>query len=170
MMDSAAMNPRFPTTRPCSTASGFTLIEVLIAVIVLSIGLLGLASLQTTGLRNNQDAYARTVATTLANDMADRMRANMAGFEAGNYNNTEAYNSLCETVSGCSPQDMAQHDTFLWNQALATLPSGQGIVAINARIVTVTVFWDNARTGATGTGCSDDQSVDLTCLRIMFQP
>lgn len=150
--------------------AGFTLLEVLIAVVVLSIGLLGLAGLQTTGLRNNQDAYARTVAATLANDMADRIRANMAGFEAGDYNNTSEAHSYCETVSGCSPDEMAEHDTFMWNQALAALPNGQGNVATNARIVTVTVFWDNARTGATGTGCDPGNPDDLTCLRIMFQP
>ncbi|MBI5041482.1 MAG: type IV pilus modification protein PilV, partial [Gammaproteobacteria bacterium] len=130
------------STQPSRTASaGFTLLEVLIAVVVLSIGLLGIAGLQTTGLRNNQDAYARTQATTLANDMADRIRANMAGFNAGNYDNTAAYTATCES-SGCSPQQMAQHDTSLWNTALAALPSGQGTVASNAGLVTVTVMWD----------------------------
>lgn len=151
-------------------SNGFTLLEVLIAVIVLSIGLLGLAGLQTAGLRNNQDAYARTVATTLANDMADRIRSNMAGFNAGNYNNTSEAHSYCETISGCSPDEMAEHDTYMWNQALDTLPNGQGDVAVNARIVTVTVFWDNARTGATGTDCDPGNPNDLTCVRIMFQP
>lgn len=150
--------------------AGFTLLEVLIAVVVLSIGLLGLAGLQTTGLRNNQDAFARTVATTLANDMADRIRANMAGFNAGNYDNTAAVTASCETNTGCTPQQMAQHDTALWNQALATLPSGQGSVATDVSIVTVTVFWDSNRTGVTGTGCSGDPTVDLACLSVMFQP
>lgn len=150
--------------------SGFTLLEVLIAVVVLSIGLLGLAGLQTTGLRNNQDAYARTVATTLANDMADRIRANMAGFNAGNYNNAAALTASCETNSGCTPQQMAQNDTARWNQALSALPNGQGMVATNAGIVTVTVMWDNSRSGATGTGCDPNDPDDLTCVSIMFQP
>lgn len=155
---------------PPRSVAGFTLLEVLIAVVVLSIGLLGLAGLQTTGLRNNQDAYVRTVATTLANDMADRMRANMAGFNAGNYDNNAAQSAICETNSGCSPQAMAQHDTFLWNQALAALPSGQGDVATNGGIVTVTVRWDSNRTGVNGLGCSGDPNVDLACLSVMFQP
>ena len=150
-------------------AAGFTLLEVLIAVVVLSIGLLGLAGLQTTGLRNNQDAYARTQATTLANDMADRIRANMAGFNAGNYDNTAAYTASCGT-SGCSPLQMAQHDTSLWNDALDALPSGQGVVANNAGLVTVTVMWDNSRTGVTGTACGGDPNVDLACLSVMFTP
>ena len=56
--------------------TGFTLIEVLIAMIVLAVGLLGLAGLQATSLRNNQSAYNRIKATQLAYDIADRMRAN----------------------------------------------------------------------------------------------
>ena len=56
--------------------TGFTLIEVLIAMIILAVGLLGLAGLQATSLRNNQSAYNRSVATQLAYDIADRMRAN----------------------------------------------------------------------------------------------
>lgn len=160
----------------CTTRSnphrntGFTLLEVLIAVIVLSIGLLGLAGLQTTGLRNNQDAYARTQATTLANDMADRIRANIAGYNAGSYNNTATLTATCETSGGCTPQQMAQHDTFRWNQALAVLPSGQGSVATNAPLVTVTVRWDNSRSGATGTGCNPNNPADMACLSVIFQP
>ncbi len=58
------------------TNTGFTLIEVLIAMLVLAVGLLGLAGLQATSLRNNQSAYNRSQATQLAYDLADRMRAN----------------------------------------------------------------------------------------------
>ena len=59
------------------THSGFTLIEVLISMLILAVGLLGLAGLQATGLRNNLSAYNRSQATQLAYDMADRMRANV---------------------------------------------------------------------------------------------
>ncbi len=163
------MNIPYTTRSKPHQAAGFTLLEVLIAVVVLSIGLLGLAGLQTTGLRNNQDAYARTQAATLANDMADRIRANMAGYNAGNYDNTAAYTATCNT-SGCTPQQMAQHDTSLWNTGLAALPSGQGTVASNAGLVTVTVMWDNNRSGATGTGCDPNNPADMTCLQVIFQP
>jgi type IV pilus assembly protein PilV len=156
-------------TSPHAVA-GFTMLEVLIAVVVLSIGLLGLAGLQSVGLRNSNDAYARTQGATLANDMADRIRANMAGFNAGNYNNTAAYTAGCENNTGCTPQQMAQHDTFLWQGALAALPAGQGDVTTNAGLVTVTVRWDNNRTGATGLGCDPDAITDLTCVRVIYQP
>ena len=58
--------------------SGFSLLEVLIAIVVTSIGLLGLAAMQATGLRNNHSAYHRSQATVLAYDIADRMRSNVS--------------------------------------------------------------------------------------------
>jgi len=58
--------------------SGFTLLEVLVAILVLSIGLLGLAGLMASSIRNNHSAYQRTQATWLAYDMIDRMRVNRA--------------------------------------------------------------------------------------------
>lgn len=60
-------------------ADGFTLIEVLVAIVVLATGLLGLAGLQVWGVRNTNNAYLRSQATLLANDMAERMRANAIG-------------------------------------------------------------------------------------------
>jgi len=62
---------------------GFTLIEVLVSMIVLAIGLLGLAGLQMSSLRNNLSAYHRSQATQLAYDMADRMRTNIADAKLG---------------------------------------------------------------------------------------
>jgi len=62
--------------RPPRRERGFTLVEVLVALIVLAIGLLGLAQLQARGLKFNQDAYTRSQGTTLAYEIIDRMRAN----------------------------------------------------------------------------------------------
>ncbi|MEI2743118.1 MAG: type IV pilus modification protein PilV [Candidatus Competibacter sp.] len=121
------------TNRMGESAAGFTLLEVLVAVMVLSIGLLGLASLQVNGLRFNHSAYMRTQATLLAEEIADRMRANRLGFSANNYNNpTVVEVTACETVAGCTPAQMAQNDLFRWQQSLANLlPSGQGVVCLD---------------------------------------
>jgi len=64
-------------------ARGFTLIEALVALIVLSIGLLGIAGMQISGLRANQSAASRTQASYLADDIADRMRANYTAARNG---------------------------------------------------------------------------------------
>lgn len=112
---------------------GFTLIEVLVALIVLSIGLLGLAGLQTVSLRGNHSAYLRGQATLLAYDMADRMRANLSAVKSGNYNNPTLPSTIpnCES-SDCTPSSMAQYDISRWRTAIAGwLPSGAGVVCID---------------------------------------
>lgn len=106
------------------------MIEIMVAIFVLSIGLLGLASLQTLSVRNNTSAYHRTIATQMAYDMADRMRANSAGVASNEYNSpTATQNANCLTITGCTPAQMADHDMFEWSTELANaLPSGSGIV------------------------------------------
>lgn len=129
---------------------GFTMIEVLIAILVLSIGLLGLAGLQATGLRNNHQAYQRSIATQQVYDMADRMRANPAGVAAGAYDaiNGIPANPGC-TGSACTPADIAAYDAAEWNSAnAALLPSGAGTVAVaGPDVFTIIVTWDELKTG-----------------------
>lgn len=149
-----------------SRSQGFTLVEVLIAVLVLAIGLLGLAGLQVTGLRNNQSAYYRSQATQLAYDMADRMRANPDGMTNGEYDNPTAVEAAaCLTLAGCSSAQMAGNDAFEWNTILADrLPLGVGVVCIDGtpsdgtaaapacdgvgNVYAVKIWWDDDRSGA----------------------
>ena len=74
-----------PRNRQRRAHQGFSLIEVLVAMVVLSLGLLGLAALQMTSLRFNQSSQMRTQATTLASDIFDCMRANRTAAKAGSY-------------------------------------------------------------------------------------
>ncbi|MDZ7748189.1 MAG: type IV pilus modification protein PilV [Halofilum sp. (in: g-proteobacteria)] len=117
---------------------GFTLVEVLVAALVLGIGLLGVAGLQSVALSMNQGAYLRSQATVLARDMADRMRANPRGVGADAYNmsgaGSAAENTACVTAgTGCTSTAMAAHDLYTWNQLLAArLPSGEGHVCIDS--------------------------------------
>jgi type IV pilus assembly protein PilV len=112
---------------------GFTLLEILVAIVVLSLGLLGLAGLQATSLKNNQVAYYRSIATQQAQDIADRMRANMLGIPTGNYTITNTPAAQDCIGSSCSPAVMAQSDANLWNSANARLlPGGSGAVCIDS--------------------------------------
>ena len=113
---------------------GFTLIEVLVAMVVLAVGLLGVSGLQVTGLRSNHSALMRSQATLFASDMADRIRANNVGFTAGDYNlPTAAATAECGTTTGCTPNEMADNDMSLWSADIGiTLPSGEGIVCIDS--------------------------------------
>ena len=134
--------------------AGFTLIEILIAMLVLAVGLLGLAGLQATSLKNNQSAYNRSQATQLAYDLADRMRANTSGIAS--YTTTTPSAAVakqnCLTTTGCSPTDMAINDLYEWNLAVTTaLPSGTGTISISAGIYTITVNWDDNRDGSVDT-------------------
>ena len=156
---------------------GFTLIEVLIAVLVLSIGLLGLASLQAASLRNNYSSYMRTQASQLVNDMADRIRANPTGATAGLYNAIGPGGLPTTAPTGCqatacNSTQMATFDTAAWGTLLnSRLPGGTGSVVgnVGGTVFTVTVMWDDNKTGATGTGCGGGAN-DLTCFAITFMP
>jgi type IV pilus assembly protein PilV len=114
--------------------SGFTLLEVLVAVIVISIGLLGLAGLQARGMQANHSSMLRTVATYQAYDMADRMRANIKGVNNGDYNNLSGIptDPACVTTS-CTPTNMATTDLYHWNTTNSVLlPAGQGVVCLDS--------------------------------------
>jgi len=126
-----------------SKQTGFSLLEILISIVILAIGLLGLAALQTTSLKNNHSAQYRTTATVSAYDIIDRMRLNP---------NADYTLTLATTPSGTSLKDI---DLVEWINNLANeLPLGDGAIAINGEIVTVTVQWDDSR----GTGGNDKQS------------
>lgn len=129
---------------------GFSLLEVLIAVVILSFGLLGLAGLQANSLKNNHSAYLRSQAVWQAYDMADRMRANRTGLEAGAYDDVEGIpeNPNCE-ANACSAAQMAQYDAALWNGGNATrLPAGAGTVtAQGGGVYDIAVSWQDREGG-----------------------
>lgn len=124
-------------------AAGFSLIEVLVAVVILAIGLLGIAGLQATSIRNNNSAYLRSQATILAYDIIERMRAN----------NTLAKNGSYGVAMGSSGSGtgMALTDVTEWKTVLGQmLPSGDGSVVVDlAGNATVVVRWVDQRNGNT---------------------
>ncbi len=94
--------------------SGFTMIELLVALLVLAVGLLGMASLQAVGMRQTINAQLTSQAVNLARDMAERMRANPVGIKAGAYDAVTGseQDPGCQPV--CSPLQQAALDAFEW--------------------------------------------------------
>ena len=150
--------------RHFTTQQGFTLLEAMVALLIFSVGLLGLAGMQAAGIGQNKAALDRTVATQLSYDMAEQVRSNRAGYSAGNYNNLTNTTVTCDP---CGSSDSIQAQQFRnWFTALSSeLPSGQGRVTSGGPglPVIITVFWDGDRTGATGTGCNPAVATDLRC-------
>jgi type IV pilus assembly protein PilV len=153
-------HPPFRACRPAA-CGGFTLIEVLVAALVLGIGLLGLAGLQSAGLRGNLSAIQRSMATQLADDIIDRIRANAQG--AASYDNQAGTGDDC-LANLCSAAQTAGYDLTQWTAALAAqLPSGSGTVCLDGSpddgipgaagcdgggtTYTVKIWWDDNRTG-----------------------
>lgn len=125
---------------------GFTLLEILIAIVIFSIGLLGIAGLQVKGMRFTQGSQLRAIATAQAENMADRMRANGAGMDTGLYNIRGAMpvtsTADCSNAT-CTPAQLATYDLVTWNVATTdatkpkasnadTLPGGAGMVCIDS--------------------------------------
>jgi type IV pilus assembly protein PilV len=118
---------------------GVSLIEMLVALLVLSFGLLGLAGLQANSLRNNTSAFHRSQANALAFDIMDRMRANKLAAVNLNYNIALGGSAAGSTIPAI--------DLGEWKANLAGLPSGDGSVQCTTatRTCVVTVQWDDTR-------------------------
>lgn len=113
---------------PCNRRqAGTSLIEVLVSIIIISIGLLGLAALHSTSLKLSYESYVRTQATFLAYDMIDRIRANPAAAE--NYSLDEGGTIAqisCFNDDTCSSNEMRQFDLYHWReQARILLPNAR---------------------------------------------
>jgi len=136
----------FPERTRLPVESGFSLLEVLIALLVLSIGLLGLAGLQANAVAFNHSAYMRTQATNLAYDISDRMRTNRQAALDGDYDH-EAPSPAPACGSAIPSGTIAERDIAAWHIALScALPNGNGSVELGADgRLTITISWDETR-------------------------
>ncbi|HUB91577.1 MAG TPA: type IV pilus modification protein PilV [Dyella sp.] len=99
---------------------GVTLIEVLVAMLVFSLGLIGAAGLMAMAARANQAAYLRTQVSFLAQNMAERMQANLMGVWNGDYDGSYPDASAQDCAAGCAPRQLAQYDRQRWSGQLQT--------------------------------------------------
>lgn len=146
--------------RDARSAAGFSLLEVLVTLAILSIGLMGLAFLQAQGMQLSTGAYSRTQAAMLANEIIDRMRLN-PGNIAG-YQTTESFTpGTCTTTTAAD----AENDLNCWFERLGeALPDGAGDIDVDAanQVVSVTVRWQERPAGRADPGeLSDDDLADL---------
>lgn len=140
------------TSFHAAAQQGFTLVEVLVSLVVLSIGLLGMAKLVMVSSHSNDSAYLRSQATALAYQAMDAMRGNLIGSTsspsgyATPLNFMPAATGNCSAV--CSNTAMALSDVYGWKQRLATaLPNGTGSITTTATfpvMATVVVQWDDS--------------------------
>jgi len=132
------------------TQQGFSLIEALVSLVVISVGMIGIASLYGQGLGASRTALFRTQAVNLAADMADRIRANRA---ATTLYEGAAADSNCDPVDNrnCTIAEMAAHDLWQWRaQVQAQLPAGAGTVSVDTTTpptYTIRVTWTEVGLG-----------------------
>ena len=146
---------------------GHSLLEVLVAILVVGIGALGIAKLHMLSARNNRLALEYSMATILAEDMLERIRANPSGVYAGTGVGQPPPSFVDCLASDCTPAQLATFDVAAWKCGLGRwrnetpcqaargvgllaaptrqpgLPEGDGSIAIAGAVVTVTVTWPN---------------------------
>ncbi len=149
---------------------GTSMIEVLVALVILSFGALGAAAMQVTSKKANHEAQQRFIATYLANDIIEKMRINpavlvtYAGADVGNGSIAAEPNPNCSTGNDCTSNELALHDRWLWEQAIdgvavrvggantGGLVQPTGCIANNAgRIQIVISWWGSEQTSDAGT-------------------
>jgi len=169
--------------------SGFTLLEALVSVVVVSLGLLGILGMQAIGLANTHQSLERATAAIATQNITERMRANPVGFANGDYDGI-AHPAAGQaptdcSAQSCSPAQMAAFDAYQWDVRLGNiLPSGRGRITCNDSPCTaqsprtVTVIWRESDRvldqGGSSDKCAalDANGDDVTdrCFQTVFRP
>lgn len=113
---------------------GTTLIEILAAVVIFAVSLAGMAALALTALRATADGHFVSQATILADELADTMRGNLAGYESNNFASTPESAELdCGPGSTCTPQEQSQYDIGQWLAHVSdALPAGSAFICMDS--------------------------------------
>jgi len=179
---------------------GVTLVEALVTLLVLSVGLLGIAALQLVGVKESTVGLRHSQATWLAYDMADRMRANSVGLADNGYgavgsevstdSATDCNSGPCDCdaeSANCNGAQMAQFDLYQWGQLMSpaagnqTLPNAVGTIEnLDGNRYRIRVLWDDDVAGLNDdipdqarrktVGCPSDPTITQTCVEIAVEP
>jgi type IV pilus assembly protein PilV len=158
-------NKTFPLRSTRKAQRGFSMIEVLVTMLIVSLALLGTSGLLTYAMRMNQGGQFRTQAVFLSSDLAERMEANRATAIAGGYDITAPTSDVDCTTAYCTGDDLAASDLFKWRQAVvAALPQGQAsppvhVAVGSAHTYTITISWVDRQEKATQAAYSASSAV-----------
>lgn len=146
VISNAKQSKRCSQPRSLRQQSGLGLIEILVAVLVLGIGILGVASTQVVSLQMSSQSQNRSQAVLLAEDILDRIRANSdnpGAYALAQGDAQGADNGACDTSFVPANATVAANDLAAWENSLACLlPDAERTVAVNGNTVTVTIDWD----------------------------
>jgi len=137
----------------------------MITLLVISIGLLGIAALQYTAMKQNNSALHHSQSVWISYDIADRIRANFSEF--ANYAGIDTDNTYVQdcVANACTSTQLITSDAQGWTNLVQNLPSGRGTITspVGDELL-IKVMWDDEGTGATGINCGTDSATDLTCF------
>lgn len=150
---------------------GFSLLEALVTLLVLSIGLLGIAGMQSISLRSTYNAGLITLANVQANNMIERMRANMSAVGAGAYDNINGSEANPGCWPTCSANQQAQLDAYEWSAQNKTVLKDNGSGSVSNTVstngdgtFTITINWNELGDAGSSSGAEAMQYV------LRFQP
>lgn len=130
--------------------SGFSMIEVLVTVVILAVGLLGVAGVQALGLRTANVALDHNTVTSLAVEITERMRANPIAFQnddyLGNYDTDNPAEGQ-ECLQACTPAQRAVSDLVNWYSRLSDLNNASAVITRAGSVAEVEISWVDAGLG-----------------------
>ena len=131
-----------PASQRARTQGGSSLVEVLVAILVVSLGVIAMGGLLASATRLGKASEMRAVASLMAADISERMKANVAVVSAGNYNLTDAFSAsasepaaptACAAPKACTAAEIAARDLAEWQRAVFhALPAGTGYISYDA--------------------------------------
>ena len=146
--------------------SGITLIEALVSLLVISVGLLGIAALQLSSLQQTASAQWHSQAVWYGYEMIDRINANRDSFDDYIGVDTDDDNSQDCRSAECSPADMVTADAMEWGEMIESLPGGRGLITdAGADTLLVTIMWED---NSAESNCIDPVD-DMTCYEVTIQ-
>lgn len=158
-----------PSSKQMKTQQGVGLIEVLVAVLILTVGILGLVGLQTRALQFSQESMLQSQAMMMAYEMTDRIRANKTSADDYEvmYGENVTATQNCQT-GNCTPAQLALYELSEWKTNVASLPSGDAQIVRDDTGVrpfyTITVRFQDTKLGqalAGGTGAAELREVSV---------